>query len=452
MYGGLRFGGDMKYSIFVLILFIIINISHAAPNMNVGFGVDGTGPWRIMSKDYDKDHYWDVLSFEWDYFMIHNKDGSFNGSLGYLIANPRQKKVLGLLSKIVPGGGNVAIAGLFKNSGLVADYENFDPDIDGRETIYSTGDHDALHDASRFRFLQVNDYNSDYFAVIKPTLSNSLMLSGRTANFEWDLDVEQDWTILSTGDDTFTHEFDRNMGRRMSLLGGQEWNVHMLWPRTKITGTIRRLNPETRAVIENIKIDAHGYRENSWGRWAFNKGGWDFATVSDTKKKVMMGWQTYHKTSSKLDFLDLGFYDERKREYQLIHFDNVDENGLLSKTELGWKHDYWTFDSEANQCVPLDTKIVAQNHEYRLEANVYMGENQVAMLSDATRVVSKYVIMIHIPWVTGVITRLSDGSEVTTFSGRGGGEFAVERNPGSRPVPTDACIKWGKHFSSPMPE
>lgn len=410
----------------------IPDISYPDIEMNAEASYSGTYGWEIMKDTYYIDPNYDALSFEWDYFMIHNEDDSFSGSVGYLVSNPRNKKIAGnLFGKLVPGGGNVAIAGQFdKTLAPVADYENFDPDNGHTTTISGTE-----------RSLWVENADKGYWGKMTPdSVDNSMLLEGKTGNFEWELTVRQDWTVLTTGTDTFVQVTDNKIDTTVfSFPVAQEWNVHMFWPRTKITGWIKDLRNN-----KTYDIDAHGYRENSWGRWAFNQGGWDFGTMSDIKSKVMFGWQTYHFKSTRLDYLDLGFIDEG--EYKLVNF-------RTDLGQLGWKHDTWSFDPVARQCVPRDTTVVGKNDKYKVIANITIGQGQVPMLSEATTTVKNYVIMIQIPWFEGRIIRLSDNKIIATFSGRGGGEFSTERaKEGTTFISDFDCGIWGAKFTAPIPQ
>ncbi|HQI04261.1 MAG TPA: hypothetical protein PL195_03255 [bacterium] len=410
----------------------IPDIEYPDLEMNESDSYSGTYGWEIMKDTYYIDPSFDALSFEWDYFMIHNEDDSFSGSVGYLVSNPRNKKIAGnLFGKLVPGGGNIAIAGQFdKTLAPVADYENFDPDNGHTTTI-----------SGEERSLWVENTDKGYWGKMTPNhVDNTMLLEGKTGNFEWELTVRQDWTELTTGSDTFVQVTDNKIDTKVfGIPVAQEWNVHMFWPRTKITGWIKDLRDS-----KVYDIDAHGYRENSWGRWAFNQGGWDFGTMSDIKSKVMFGWQTYHFNSTRLDYLDLGFIDEG--EYKLVNF-------RADMGQLGWKHDNWSFDPVARQCVPRDSVVVGKNDKYKVVANITIGEGQVPMLSDATDIVKNYVIMIQIPWFEGHIVRLSDNKIIATFSGRGGGEFSTERaKEGTTFISDLDCIFWGSKFSVPIPQ
>ncbi len=386
-------------------------------------GRDGLLGWRIFQPEYLEPSTVDGMSFEWDYFMIHNNDGAFTGSIGYLIANPR--KVDDLFGKSVPQGANVAVAGSWQGIQPLAEYRNFGYEWEGVDG----------EDRSLFAF-EAGKGDTGEFARMTPNFEDgTLRLEGRTAGFEWDLTVAQDWKELSESDELFVPVTGTDVG--VLAPDSEAWHVNMLWPYTKVTGTLTR-----RDTGVTTAIDGHGYRENSWGRWAFNLGGWDFAVVGDRQSKVMWAWQTYHFQSAALDYLDLVFEDQGKT--QMVTF-------RASEGELGWKHDLWRFDTVARQCVPKDATVVARNDTYRVEAKVDVGESEVPMLSDATDATKEYVIFILFPQVSGTITRLDTGAVVATFSGQGGGEFSVARSKETEKSDED-CAAWGTQFASPLPE
>ena len=141
-----------------------------------------------------------------------------------------------LFGKLVPGGGNVAIAGQFdKTLAPVADYENFDPDNGHTTTI-----------SGEERSLWVENTDKGYWGKMTPNhVDNTMLLEGKTGNFEWELTVRQDWTELTTGSDTFVQVTDNKIDTKVfGIPVAQEWNVHMFWPRTKITGWIKDLRDE----------------------------------------------------------------------------------------------------------------------------------------------------------------------------------------------------------------
>lgn len=395
--------------------------SAATEVLDDGPGRDGLVGWNIMSPDYQAPDDLDAISFEWDYFMVHDETGAFTGSIGYLFANPRDA---GGLGDLLPKGGNAAVAGLFGDGSRVADYRNF-----GLENATASGTE---------RSFEAADDGTGHFARITPLRGaaggkDELLLEGRTEGLAWSLRVSQDWTALSSDPDVFAPMTGTDVGK---MSDDEVWNVNMLWPRTQVKGTVTRLSDG-----KEIAVDGHGYRENSWGRWAFNFGGWDFAVVSDEASGVSWAWQSYHQESDQLDYLDVGFVDDG--EVKLEQF-------KASEGELGWEHPSWTFDEKARVCVPTSTKVVARNDRYVVEANAELGDKQVPMLSDATAATDQYVIMIQFPWVEGTITRVDDGTVVVTFAGQGGGEFSNARSSKSS-MSDDECNAWGESFASPMP-
>ncbi|NLH50594.1 MAG: hypothetical protein GX444_18620 [Myxococcales bacterium] len=382
-------------------------------------GRDGLPGWHILGPDYEEPDPIDGMSFEWDYFMVHNEDGSFTGSVGYLIANPRHRT--DLFGSLVPQGGNTAIAGQFADDERVAEYKNFG--------------YDHFSASAEIREFSAEDTASGQFGRMTPLPEeNALRLEGRTANFEWDLHVSQDWPELSGGMETFVPEHGDDVGKLRPT--AEQWNVDMLWPLTKVVGTITN-----RQTDEEIVIDGHGYRENSWGRWAFNLGGWDFAVATDRAAQVSWAWQTYHFESTELDYLDLGFV--RDGELHLEHF-------RADAGQLGWRHDDWRFDAVARQCVPRDALVIAQNDRYRVEATVTVDVNEAPMLSDATVATKWFVIFILFPHVSGTIVDRETEEVVAEFNAQGGGEFSVYRT--AQESMTDAeCATWGETFQSPLP-
>lgn len=390
-------------------------------DLEAGAGRDGLIGWNVMSAAYTQQNANDQLSFEWDYFMVHDEGGRFTGSVGYLIANPRNAGAGGL-GDMVPKGGNAAVAGRFADGTMAASYKNF-----GLEGFSASGE---------TRSFDAEDPATGQYALMKPVKADSsgpdrLLLEGKNEAFAWNLEVRQSWKALSGGEHTFAPMHGDDVGK---LFPGEEWNVHMLWPRTVVRGWVQRID-----TGERIDVAGHGYRENSWGRWAFNVGGWDFAVVSDETSRVSWAWQTYHHQSVALDYLDLGFVDDG--QFKLLQF-------RADAGQLGWQHGSWTFDAAARQCVPLDTHVVARNDQYVVEADVDLAGRQVPMLSDATAATREYVIMIQFPLVHGTIRR-ADGSVVTTFAGQGGGEFSTART--SKTLTDAECSEWGKTYASALP-
>lgn len=383
-------------------------------------GRDGLAGWHTLGPDFLDDSELDGMSFEWDYFMVHDEKAGFTGSIGYLIANPR--RLDDLFGNQVPKGANVAVAGRWPDGTISSEYVNF-----GYEG-FQAGD--------QARSLSAGPLASTAFARMTPDpATNRLRLEGRTDKAAWDLTVAQGWPALSVNAAQFVPVRDAALGKLSPA--DEHWNVNMVWPYTRVTGTLTNLATDT-----VLTLDGHGYRENSWGRWAFNMGGWDFAVVGDKAAGVMWAWQTYHFDSTTLDYLDFAIQRDGALDFQTFR---------AADGELGWRHDGWRWDAQATQCVPRDALVIAQNAKYRVEAHVDVGDHSAPMLSDATDATKAYVIFILFPTVSGTVTDRITGDVVATFSGLGGGEFATARSDG--PARTEAeCAAWGTEtYSSPMP-
>ncbi|MFO0697050.1 MAG: hypothetical protein U0230_25980 [Polyangiales bacterium] len=374
--------------------------------------------WNILQPGYTTSSLADGLSLEWDYYMIHDRAGRFTGIIGYVLADPRRHLGSGTDANprldLIPSGGNAAVAGQWADGSFVSDYVNFGVD--------------ATHASATRREMDAVEPGGDRYASLVPLADGTMQLEGRLDHVAWSLNVRKDWTDRP--------DFPAQLGTDMGFDLGEFWTVNMYQPRTLVTGTITNL-----VTGEVLEVDGHGYRENSYGRWAFVADGWDFAILSDAASGVQWAWQTYHH-SDDMDYLDVSFRDGGQLKSLHLQAD---------RRELGWVHDHWKWHSQARQCVPTDTRVVAQNADYRIEATISIGDRQVPLLSDATIVTSAYVIMEHFPIVSGRIVRRRDGSVVTTFRGQAGGEWSYARS--ALPWSSDwACTVWGKpKFQRPLP-
>lgn len=378
--------------------------------------IEATGTWNILREPYQQAFWFDGLLLEWEYFMIHDQQGRFTGSLGYVLADPKVR-----LNGLMPSGANAAIAG--KMQGVephLVDFVNFP--------------FSEVNLSSTERRLRGERADGSLFADIQPVWDNgvpSFHLTGMSEHLAWDLHVSQDWAERNVLRDrgAFAPAFDPNISNNPS----EEWLVNMVWPRTRVVGTIT-----DRASDTTVEIDGHGYRENSYGRYAFLFDGWDFGVISDEAAGVQWTWQSYHQ-SRVMDFVDVSFYDAG----ELVGMQLRAVDG-----ELGWQHDSWYFDEEANQCTPLDATVVAQNDDYRIEVTMD-NTLQVPMLSEVTMMTELYVINVLMPVYSGKIIRLVDGETVVEFSGQGGGEFALPRS--NRPLSVEQCQSQGRRYSHPLP-
>lgn len=363
--------------------------------------VNPTQGWKIMQPAYDGSNWLDAISFEWDYYMIHSD--TFNGIVGYVLANPRGKAAP-LDWALLPNGNNIGIVGELPGQKPVANYMNF-----GINNASINGSLRAMHATGP------NGTYSAYQALPNggPNGEPAMQLRGRTTDFEWDFLVtqdlkERDWQRPVTG--AFTTAYGNDVG---PVSKDEQWNVDMGWPRTNVTGWVKVLK-----TGQVVPVNGKGYREDSWGRYMLSLDGWDFAVWGeDDPQGVVASFQTYHK-SRHMDALDVSFYDNG--QLQSVRFEGA-------TGELGWNHPDWKWDGEARSCVPTNTKIRGKKGNYTIEAFVDIGNRQRPMLSNATLGTSIFFIQEHFTWVTGVIKR-ADGTVVDTFRARGGGEFARTRD------------------------
>ncbi len=380
-------------------------------------GRDGAPGWHILNAPFLDDGALDGMSFEWDYFSIHDKAGGFTGIVGYLIANPRQRT--DVFGNMVPKGGNVAIAGQWADGSRTAEYKNF-----GYEGFAAGAD---------VRSFAAEDAAKGQFGRITPdAAANSLRLEGKTDGFEWNLTISDDWPALTATGDVYQVLSSHTIGTLKPA--DEQWNVDVLWPATRVVGTVTN-----RAAGTTVDVDGVGYRENSFGRWGFNLGGWDFFFLYDPSTPVALVLQTYHYETDDLDFVDVAFHDGGAL---------VTRRLMASDGGLSWWHEGWRFDALARQCVPTDTHLTAEDADYRLEAVAAISDDEAPLLSDATEATKKYVIFEFFPHVTGTITRKADGVVVATFSGQGGGEISLARADKENQT-VDECTAFGQVFQYP---
>ncbi|MBI9074326.1 MAG: hypothetical protein JEZ02_02860 [Desulfatibacillum sp.] len=388
---------------------------------------DGLGGWNIMQDDYRAFNLLDGLSLEWDYYSFHDNDGKFTGVVGIVVADPEGKlggsETFSALN-LMPSGVNFAFYGKFADGEPFATYIptglGHEVGVDER-SVFATGDNGTF-----IQEIPVRGTNGE---------PDSIILRGNSGDYSWDLTVKQGFTDYAPlKPETWLVGNDTN-----TLLADEHWTVNMLWPTTEVQGAITNL-----ATGEVVTIDGHGYRENSFGRWAFVMGGWDFAFMSDPETHVQWAFQTYHFDTEDLDYVDVDFLDNGNPVVQRFH---------VKDGELGWTHGDWQWDEAARQYTPTDLTVIGKNDQYTVEAYVNIGTNYAPMLSDVTFIVNTYCIFAQMPWISGTVKRTATGEVVATFDGQGGGEFSVMRSF----CANEPNLDLKKHiftqtFSNPMPE
>lgn len=377
--------------------------------------------WNLLSPSWNSDHPLEFMTIEWEYYMIHDYEGKFNGVIGYVMTNPRNKG--GFVGKVMPKGGNIAVGGQIHGAKAIGDYYNF-----GKEgTHFNLENRDTyLRDDAKGYWANLEGLNLE---------SPTMHLTGKSERFAWDLmvsETEKDVMEMAyMGHDAFLPVTDdTNLG----TLPDQTWTVDGVWPKTRVRGTLTLL-----ATGEVIQVDGKGYRENSWGRYAMPLDGWDFLVFSEYEENgVIAIVQTYHH-STKLDYMDLSFHDNG--ELKNIRFQGATK-------ALRWYHKAWQFNATAHQCVPMDWEIAAESPDYRVEIHADIDPlAQESFISNATIGTRIFFIHEQYPKIIGRIFRRSDNSLVKEFKGQAGGEFALHKSIFKEKT-DESCVKMGESYSN----
>ena len=222
--------------------------------------------WHILQPTQQALGFLSRLRLEWDYCMVHDHAGAFTGSIGYVLADPAAQ-IDHWLNRftLLPSGVSVAIAGMFADGSKIANFINFP--------------FKKVQLSPNTKALTAQDSDNHLQAALKFQPENGLQLEGLTHDIEYRLDIQADWQMPSLQE---SEAFTPVTGRDMGLLPNEQWTVDVVWPHTRVSGYIRDLRKN-----KTFEITGHGYRENSYGRWLFWSGGWDFAAMSDEKSGVL---------------------------------------------------------------------------------------------------------------------------------------------------------------------
>ena len=372
--------------------------------------------WHVLSDDYAEPHYLDGLSLEWDYYAFANRDGKFTGTIGITINDPRARLgndsgliAAGIVPALQPSGGNAAIIGRFADGTKKAEFLHFGL-LNG--TTKKAGKDLRTFDCAMD---DGTGYSRQYPLPDGAGGYAGIELEGESPTMRWDLTVTPLWP-----------ERIKNRGKTWRIgddagaWPGEHFTVNSIWLSIHVEGSIVRKD-----IDETIAIDAVGYREDSFGRYAFIIGGWDFAFGLDPASKTEFMIQTFYPFSRKLDYMYVEFQKDGQDVFREFRAD---------KGQLAWKHDDWHWSNEAKICHPSTTKITAEDADYLVDVTVDIEKEYAPILSDITPMTRIYVITELMPAFSGTVKDRSTGALVATFSGRGGGEFSALRNlSGSAP-------------------
>lgn len=452
----------------------------------------------------------DGLSFEWDYFMVHVEDPEtgkpvFDGMVCIVLMDPRGRfdnttssgnALAEHLAKLVenrtgvpaklplqvlPIGSNAVFVGKWADEKIMplADFVNFPRHLTSvsacNMSLVEPLGPCSVQNTRTVKASKTDQGDCRYGCSLDMSVegNDAIRFTGETKTAAWDLYVTQDWSDRPPVSTKLGTDWSK------PHLQGEFFSVHMPWLRTNINGTIRRR-------LQNGTLDAplhiengHGYRENSWGQWAFTvDGGWDFAIFSNNQHdshgvgNVQWAWQSYfHEENGQLDNLDVSWCegDLNVTSGKCGNLVTV-SYGLADFT---WSHPgTWTFDTVASQCKAADALVVgehARDKGYRVSTYISIKDSQTPILAPTLTNIF-YVIYEWLPTVTGTIEQCEEKCDneycwcewrkILDFNGTAGGELALQKqksyidsliDPFKKPKILDdaSCTEWGRvKFSS----
>jgi len=385
--------------------------------------------WHVLSDDYAAPHFLDGLSLEWDYYAFTNMDGTFTGTIGITVNDPRghlgndSGKIAPGIPSLQPSGGNAAIIGRFADGVKKAEFLHFG--------LFNGTTKKAGKDLRTFDCAMDDGtgYAKQYPLPDGAGGYAGIKLKGQSPTMTWDLTVTPLWPErLKNRGKTW------RIGDDVGIISGEHFTVNSIWLSIQVTGTIVR-----RDLNESIAIDAVGYREDSFGRYAFITGGWDFTFGLDPANKTEFMIQTFYPFSKKLDYMYVQFEKDGQDVFREFRAD---------RGQLTWRHDDWHWNDAAKICHPSTTQLQAEDADYEIEISADIEKEYAPILSDITPMTHLYVITELMPTFTGTIRDKSTSLIIDNFSGTGGGEYSVLRNL-SGITPSDAvCTKMHTPFIS----
>jgi len=390
--------------------------------------------WHVLSDDYAQPNYIDGFSLEWDYYAFTNLDGKFTGTIGITINDPRAHLgndsgwvVPGVFPSLQPSGGNAAIIGRFADGTKKAEFLHFG--------LFNGTTKTAGKDLRTFDCTMDNGtgYSRQYPLPDGAGGYAGIQLEGESPTMQWNLTVTPLWPerIADRGKTW-------RIGDDVGVLPAEHFTVNSIWLSIQVKGTITRKN-----LHETLEIDAIGYREDSFGRYAFVTGGWDFTFGLDPVNKTEFMIQTFYPFSKKLDFMYVQFEHDGQDVFREFRAD---------KGQLGWEHPEWHWNDAAKICHPSTTKIVAEDSDYIVEITADIEQEYAPILSDITIMTKLYVITELMPDFVGTVKEKATGKTVAVLNGTGGGEFSTLRNlSGLQPTDGMCTSTFKPFFRMPFP-
>ncbi len=307
----------------------------------------------------------DQLYNEWWYFNGVSNDTQF--SISYFLSDPENLTGLRKLQvrAIVLEEGKPAVTGLHQSRGFGGDKNGPNVDIDQSGFSYE--------DESNFQ--------------VRGTVED--ISSG--APIQWDLAYE------SAATPWFATPVQAHVGHTKG--DWMKWLVYM--PSARVTGTLSWDN-QTR------NVEARGYHDHSWGRWAFNDPQWNWVQVSAPEDGFAM-------------VLGDAIGEQRNT---LLGISYAGDELKFSGKQVKMNYTDFSFDPSTSRTYPAAYEIEADNGDYELGVNVSVIKN-VPLLISYPAPLPSYVIFEQVALFNGTLR--SQEGEVYQFEEMGFAQYTTHR-------------------------
>lgn len=307
----------------------------------------------------------DQLYNEWWYFNGVSNDTQF--SISYFLSDPENLTGLRKLQvrAIVLEDDKPPIIGLHQSKGFGGDKDGPNVDIDQSGFSYE--------DESNFQ--------------VRGTVED--ISSGAPIN--WDLAYE------SAASPWFATPVQSHVGHTKG--DWMKWLVYM--PSARVTGTLAWDN-QTR------NVEAAGYHDHSWGRWAFNDPQWNWVQVSTPEDGFAM-------------VLGDAIGEQRNT---LLGISYAGDELKFSGKQVAINYTDFSLDKLTSRTYPVAYEIEADNGDYELEANVSVIRN-VPLLVSYPAPLPSYVIFEQVALFNGTLR--SQEGETYQFEEMGFAQYTTHR-------------------------
>lgn len=307
----------------------------------------------------------DQLYNEWWYFNGVSNDTQF--SISYLLSDP--ENLTGLrkfqVSAIVLEKGKPAVIGIHQSRGFGGDKNGPNVDIDQSGLSYQ------------------DDSNFQIWGTVEDISNGSPI--------QWDLAYE------SASSPWFATPVQSHIGH---LKGDwMKWLVYM--PSARVTGTLSWEN-------QTKDIEAVGYHDHNWGRWAYNDPqlNWAQVSVPDDGFSLALG----------------DIIGEQRNTILGISF--AGDALKFSGKQIEMNYTDFALDSLTSRTYPIAYKASADNGDYELDVNISVIKN-VPLLVSYPAPLPSYVIFEQVALFNGTLQ--SEEGETYRFEEWGFAQYTTHR-------------------------